>query len=158
MKLSRTVVRLSTADRERLDGLRARCRKASLRPVSRAELVRLFVLRGLAGVDDVRLIADQLPPRAPVTPRAPRVRSPHEGALRVQSTESLRQRILKALAARPGEILGPRGVGALVGAAHPDNVRNALLALAQLGRIEKIGPGQYRGRCAPEDGALGGAP
>jgi hypothetical protein len=57
---------------------------------------------------------------------------------------SVRARILAALTGRPGEVLTPAQLAALVGARSRDTVRNALLVLAEKGRIEKVGPGQYR--------------
>jgi hypothetical protein len=89
-----------------IDRLRARLRAATTMNVSRADMVRLVLGRGLAGID-------------------------------------LEQPILEA---RPDEVLTPARVRALLGAVPVDTVRNALLVLAERGRIEKIGHGQYRAR------------
>jgi hypothetical protein len=150
MKLSRTVVRLSAADRERLDGLRARCTSATLLNVSRADLVRLFVVRGLADIDEARPIIDQLPHQVLAAARPREVRP-----WRAPEGDSLRQRIVKELEARPEAVFSPQGMAALVGAAQHDSVRNALLALAERGHIEKLGPGQYRARRAQAQATVG---
>jgi hypothetical protein len=135
-------LRISDDCRKRLDELRARCIKATVRRVSRADLVRLFIARGFADLDETRPIADQLPIGAlrMTRPPAPRRRT------KSQRGESLRARIVKQMEAHPAEVFGPRRMSGLVGAKHQDTVRNALIALAERGRIEKLGPGQYRAR------------
>ena len=56
----------------------------------------------------------------------------------------MRTRILRAMEARPGEVLTAAILAPLVAARSRDAVRNALLVLAAKGRIEKVGLGQYR--------------
>ncbi|MFT3773219.1 MAG: hypothetical protein QM820_48185 [Minicystis sp.] len=57
---------------------------------------------------------------------------------------TLRTRILDHMRAQPGEVLTPALLAPIVGARSRDAVRNALLALAAKGCIEKVGLGQYR--------------
>lgn len=66
----------------------------------------------------------------------------HEGGC------SMRSRILAEMEARAGEILTPAQLAPLVEARSRDAVRNALLVLAEKGKIEKVGLGQYRVACA----------
>jgi hypothetical protein len=155
MRLSRTIVRLFPADRERLDGLRVRCTKATLLNVSRADLVRLFVVRGLADIDEVRPILDQLPGHVLAAARHRAAPSPAAAPAGGPKGESLRHRIVKHLEARPEEVFSPPRMAVQLGATHPDSVRNALLALAECGRIEKLGPGQYRARREQAQAAAG---
>jgi hypothetical protein len=64
--------------------------------------------------------------------------------------DTLRDRVLTLLGSRPHEVFGPAGVAETLGARSRDSVRNTLLALADKGRIEKLGPGRYRARpCRP---------
>jgi hypothetical protein len=154
MRLARTIVRLSPADRERLDGLRVRCTKATLLNVSRADLVRLFVVRGLADIDEVRPIIDQLPGHVLAAARHRAAPSPAAPSGEPKG-ESLRHRIVKHLEARPEEVFSPPRLAVQLGATHPDSVGNALLALAECGRIEKLGPGQYRALPAQAQAAPG---
>jgi hypothetical protein len=57
---------------------------------------------------------------------------------------TLRDRIVGAIEASPGEVYTPARLAPLVGSINRDSVRNTLLVLAAKGRIEKVGPGQYR--------------
>lgn len=57
---------------------------------------------------------------------------------------SMRARILAEMGARPEQVWTPARLSPLVGARSRDSVRNTLLVLAAKGRIEKVGPGQYR--------------
>ncbi|MFT3769636.1 MAG: hypothetical protein QM820_29725 [Minicystis sp.] len=157
MRFARIVVRLPVADREALDRLGARYLGETLRRLSRAAVVRRLINCGLANLDGGRPIAEQLPLPAPANerPQATRRAPAREGA-------SLRERVLSQVTANAEEVFTPARVSTLVGASR-DSVRNTLLVLAEKGRIEKLGPGQYRarrespavGEAAP-CGALGG--
>ena len=70
---------------------------------------------------------------------------------------SLRKRIVAVLEANPGEVYTPARLAPLVGHSRRDTIRNSLFVLATRGRIEKLGPGQYRAR-RQEDPGRGGAP
>lgn len=62
---------------------------------------------------------------------------------------SMRARILAQMAASPGEVFTPARLAPLVDATSRDSVRNTLLVLHAKGRIEKVGPGQYRAAAPP---------
>jgi|SRR6185437_235661 len=61
---------------------------------------------------------------------------------------TLRDRIVGTMEASPEEVYTPARLAPLVGSMNRDSVRNTLLVLAAKGRIEKVGPGQYRARSA----------
>jgi hypothetical protein len=140
-KLARTVVRLSHADRAQLDRLRERFLAATALNVSRADMVRLVLRRGLAGIDAEQPILAQIPPEVLDVARPKRF-----GRKPVPSGESTRLRVLKEIEARPGEVVTPARVRAILGSGHLDTIRNVLLVLAERGRIDKLGPGQYQAR------------
>lgn len=59
---------------------------------------------------------------------------------------SLRERIVAALEAAPGETFTVLRVAAALGHDNRDSVRNTLLVLAGAGRVEKVGIGEYRAK------------
>jgi hypothetical protein len=59
---------------------------------------------------------------------------------------TLRERIVVAIEASPGEVFTPARLAPVVGSRNRDSVRNTLLVLAAKGRIEKLGAGQYQAR------------
>jgi hypothetical protein len=63
---------------------------------------------------------------------------------------TLRERIVLVMEADPEEVYTPARLSPLVGSSNRDSIRNTLLVLAGKGRIEKLGPGQYRAARAPE--------
>jgi hypothetical protein len=136
--MKRSVVRF---DREQLDAigkLAARCAAETGKPARRAALVRLLVDVKLAEIDERQPLSAQLPLAELAIDRAPISRSSNEGG------STLRARILVTMAESPGEVFTPARLAPIVRAASRDTVRNTLLELAKQGRIEKLGPGQYR--------------
>jgi hypothetical protein len=59
---------------------------------------------------------------------------------------TLRERIVAAIEASPGEVFTPARLAPVVGSQNRDSVRNTLLVLAAKGRIEKLGAGRYQAR------------
>jgi hypothetical protein len=59
---------------------------------------------------------------------------------------TLRERIVAALAAEPGETFTVARVALALDHDNRDSIRNALLVLASAGRVEKVGIGEYRAK------------
>ncbi len=57
---------------------------------------------------------------------------------------TLRDRIVTAIEANPGQVFTSARVATTIGASNRDSVRNTLLVLAAKDRIEKVGEGQYQ--------------
>ncbi|APR76485.1 Hypothetical protein A7982_01832 [Minicystis rosea] len=111
--------------------------------VARAEAVLAEARRRLSVLQEryrqlvPPLSALVLPPPALPAKRGPRPRA-------VESGGTMRTRILRAMEARPDEVLTAAMLAPAVAARSRDAVRNALLVLAAKGKIEKVGLGQYR--------------
>jgi len=105
---------------------------------ARERLLALQIRLGRLGP----LSAEELAARAGRPPRARRWPRADDGQ------PSMRARILERIAASPGEVFTPARLAPLVGATSRDSVRNTLLVLHAKGRIEKLGPGQYRAAAA----------
>jgi hypothetical protein len=149
-KLSRFHVRLPPEQVERLDALTRRFPLTHKR-VTRADLVRVLVARGLDGLDELRPIAEQIPPdefAAHLPPPAPR--PPH-----AETNEPLVDQILQMIEAQPTRVFRPCRLATQL-QANKDVVRNTLLTLAARDEIEKLGPGQYRARPTSRRGASRG--
>jgi len=133
--MKRCVIRLEEDAIQRLDQLVVRLREQTPESWSRADVVRLFVTGRLADIDEDRPLGKQLTlaRRRP----APRWHPP-------ASDRTLRDRIVVQMAASPEETFTPARLAPIVSATSRDAVRNTLLVLAEQGRIEKVGPGQYR--------------
>lgn len=136
--MRRVVLRFEDDLLDRLDALGARCVAETGRPPHRAALVRLLVERTLLGIDPERPVSHQLPLAKLEAERAPATRTSKEAG------STLRGRILSTMGACPAEVFTPARLAPIVRAGSRDTVRNTLLVLAKLGRIEKLGPGQYR--------------
>ncbi len=136
-KMRRVIVRLPGAHRERLREVIDRYFKETLERPSRADIVRRLVEAALNGLVATSPIAEQLPP-LPRRPRPKRRPVPGKGG------ETLRKRIVRALTAQKRVVFTPARVAKLLGVGSRDTVRSTLLALAQMGKIKKVGPGRYR--------------
>lgn len=144
--MRRLVVRFDQRQLDRIGNLVARCAAEIGRPPRRAALVRLLVERTLGGIDPGRPVSGQLPLTELEVERAPTTRTSKE------TGTTLRSRVIATMGASPAEVFTPARLAPIVRAGSRDTVRNTLLVLAKLGRIEKLGPGQYRALpaiCAP---------
>src|SRR5262249_53673087 len=107
--------------------------EAALARAQRALQDTLIRLAGLAVDPDVRA---QLPAHIV----AAMERTPAEEA----PDRNLRQRIITAMEAQPTEVFTPTRLAPLVATTKRDSIRNALLALAGSGKIQKISDGNYQ--------------
>jgi hypothetical protein len=121
------LIRAGSLDELRGKGIpRASLVRAAVRALIDGEIVVAVILGHLREIKRTKRAACKRP--------APPVGAP-----------SVRRRVHEALDAHPGEVLTTARIASLVGGSR-DTVRNALLALSEQGRVEKIGPGQYRAR------------
>jgi len=71
---------------------------------------------------------------------------PVPGEPREKPPGTLRERIVAALDAAPGETFTVARVALALGHDNRDSIRNTLLVLAGAGRVEKVGIGEYRAK------------
>jgi DNA-binding transcriptional ArsR family regulator len=136
MTLGRCVVRFSENELRALDDLRG------TKGIPRASLVRAAVRVLIDGAIPVALILEHLREIR----RERRATSKRPRPVVPAGAPSVRRRVLEALDAHPGGVLTPSCIAGMIGDGSRGTVRNALLALSQQGRVEKVGVGQYRAR------------
>jgi hypothetical protein len=151
MTLRRVVTRFSSAESQALDELRGRggppsslIRVGSLdelrgKGLSRASLIRAAVRVLLDGTIAPAVILGHVRAIRREKRAAAKRRPAPAGA------PSVRRRVVEVIEAQPDEVFTPPEVARIVGGRR-DTVRNALLALAASGMVEKLGVGEYRAR------------
>jgi hypothetical protein len=120
--------------------------------VARAE-AGLFMARRRLGEARARLTR-LAPALSAVTPLPPLVVAAldagPQGAAEPSPWGTMRERIVSALEASPGEVFTPARLARDLGLNNRDSIRNTLLVLAGKGLIVKVDLGQYRACKAPE--------